>query len=53
MTGTLFLIGGGLSRPALKKIGAKPLVMAVLLWLIISVLTLLAVKNGLMPNLGI
>ncbi len=53
MTGTLFLIGGGLSRQALKKIGVKPLIMAVLLWIIISTITILAVKSGLMPNLGI
>ena len=49
MTGTLFLIGGGLGRAELKKIGAKPLVMAAVLWCIISCLSLAAVKLGFMP----
>ena len=46
MTGTLFLIGGGLSRPGLKKIGIKPLLMALLLWLVVSVVTAFLIKNG-------
>ena len=53
MTGTLFLIGGGLSRAELKKIGAKPLVMAAVLWFIISCLSLAAVKLGFMPALAL
>lgn len=51
--GTLFLIGGGLGRAKLKKIGAKALVMAAVLWAIISCLSLAAVKLGLMPTLAI
>ncbi|NLD06047.1 MAG: putative sulfate exporter family transporter [Synergistaceae bacterium] len=53
MTGTLFLIGAGLSRDKLKKIGFKPLLMAVTLWLIISILSLTAVIKGFMPHLNI
>ena len=53
MTGTLFLIGGGLGRAELKKIGAKPLVMAAVLWCIISCLSLAAVKLGFMPALAL
>ena len=53
MTGTLFLIGAGLSRDELKKIGYRPLFMAVTLWLIISLISLAAVIKGLMPNLNI
>lgn len=53
MTGTLFLIGAGLSRERLKKIGFRPLLMAVTLWGIISLLSLAAVMNGLMPQLNI
>ena len=53
MTGTLFLIGGGLGRAELKKIGAKPLVMAALLWCIISCLSLAAVTLGFMPALAL
>lgn len=40
LTLTLFLIGAGLSKEALKSIGVKPLVQGVLLWLFISVLSL-------------
>ena len=40
---TLFLIGCGLSVGAIKKVGAKPLVLGLLLWAIISVATLLVV----------
>ena len=53
MTGTLFLIGAGLSKDKLKKIGFKPLFMAVTLWLIISILSLTAVIKGFMPNINI
>ena len=53
MTVTLFLIGAGLSRDKLKKIGFKPLFMAVTLWLIISILSLTAVIKGFMPNINI
>lgn len=40
---TLFLIGCGLSVGAIRKVGAKPLVLGILLWAIISVATLLVV----------
>ena len=40
---TLFLIGCGLSLGAIKKVGAKPLILGVVLWAIISVVTLLVV----------
>ena len=40
---TLFLIGCGLSVGAIKKVGAKPLILGVVLWTIISVTTLLVV----------
>ena len=40
---TLFLIGCGLSVGAIKKVGAKPLILGVVLWAIISVTTLLVV----------
>lgn len=40
---TLFLIGCGLSLGAIRKVGAKPLILGVLLWAIISVTTLLVV----------
>lgn len=40
---TLFLIGCGLSLAAIRKVGAKPLILGVILWIIISVVTLLVV----------
>ena len=43
LTVTLFLIGCGLSVSALKKVGVKPLLLGVILWVIISVTTLLVV----------
>ena len=45
LTLTLFLIGAGLSKKVLKSVGVKPLVLAVLLWIIISVGSLLVILN--------
>ena len=42
---TLFLVGAGLSRDALRKVGAKPFVAAVLLWIFISVMSLLVITH--------
>jgi len=38
----LFLIGAGLSREVLKKVGARPLLQGIALWLVVSTLTLSA-----------
>ena len=43
MTVTLFLIGASLSRATLKAVGVRPLVQGVLLWIVISAVSLLAV----------
>jgi uncharacterized integral membrane protein (TIGR00698 family) len=43
MTITLFLIGASLSRKMLKKVGWRPLLQGVLLWIVISVVSLIAV----------
>ena len=40
---TLFLIGASLSRETLRKVGFKPLVQGVLLWIVISIVSLWAV----------
>lgn len=40
---TLFLIGGGLSLSSIKKVGARPLALGVLLWFLISIATLAVV----------
>jgi uncharacterized integral membrane protein (TIGR00698 family) len=43
LTITLFLIGASLSTEVLKKVGLRPLVQGVLLWIIITVVSLWAV----------
>jgi uncharacterized membrane protein YadS len=43
---TLFLIGLGLTRPALRNLGARPLLQAVGLWLFLASTTLLAIVYG-------
>jgi uncharacterized integral membrane protein (TIGR00698 family) len=43
LTITLFLIGASLSREVLKKVGVKPLIQGILLWIVISVVSLWAV----------
>lgn len=40
---TLFLIGASLSRETLRKVGVRPLVQGVFLWIVISVVSLFAV----------
>jgi len=43
LTLTLFLIGSSLSRDTLKAVGARPMIQGVLLWVLISLLSLWAV----------
>lgn len=43
MTVTLFLIGASLSRTMLQKVGSRPLVQGLILWIVISVVSLAAV----------
>jgi uncharacterized integral membrane protein (TIGR00698 family) len=45
LTLTLFLIGSGLSRSMLKKVGARPLIHGIVLWIVISVVSLWAVMS--------
>jgi uncharacterized integral membrane protein (TIGR00698 family) len=45
LTLTLFLIGAGLTLPKLKAVGVRPLILGVVLWLVISVTTLVAVRS--------
>ena len=47
LTVTLFLIGTGLSRGVLRTVGTRPLVLAVLLWIVIGSATLGAIMTGL------
>ena len=41
---TLFLIGTGISRENLKKVGLRPLAQGVLLWILVAVVSLLLIR---------
>ena len=43
---TLFLIGATLSPAALRKVGPRPLIQGVLLWAVVGVTSLLAIRAG-------
>ncbi|MGI8812887.1 MAG: YeiH family protein [Pyrinomonadaceae bacterium] len=45
MTATLFLIGASLSRATIRKVGVRPMMQGVLLWIVISVAALWAVMR--------
>jgi uncharacterized integral membrane protein (TIGR00698 family) len=47
LTVTLYLIGTGLSRATLKQVGSRPLVQGIVLWAIVAIVSLLAIKSGL------
>jgi len=46
LTATLFLIGASLSKSALRQVGLRPLLQGVVLWAIVAVVTLLAIRSG-------
>lgn len=48
---TLFLIGTGLTRDVLRRVGVRPLAQGVVLWLLVSAATLAAIVTGLIPAL--
>lgn len=45
LTITLFLIGSGLSKKAIYSVGIRPVLQGVLVWIILSVTTLLVITN--------
>jgi len=45
LTATLFLIGTGLSRRTLQKVGLRPMVQGVALWIVIGTVSLLAIYS--------
>jgi len=47
LTITLFLIGAGLSRKSIAAVGARPLILGILLWIAISSVSLFAVMRTL------
>jgi uncharacterized membrane protein YadS len=46
LTVTLFLIGTGMSRDSLRQVGIRPLIQGVLLWIIVAITSLLAIRAG-------
>ena len=45
LTVTLFLVGASLSRETLKKVGVRPLAQGILLWIVISIVSLWAILS--------
>jgi uncharacterized integral membrane protein (TIGR00698 family) len=45
LTVTLFFIGAGITRSNLKKVGVKPLLMGVILWILIGVISFYSVRT--------
>jgi len=46
LTATLFLIGTGLSRSTLREVGWRPLLQAVLLWIVVGCGSLYLIRSG-------
>src|SRR5581483_7806273 len=46
LTATLYLIGAGVSRDTLKTVGVRPLIQGVLLWLLVAVASIAAIRVG-------
>ncbi len=46
LTVTLFLIGASLSPAQMKRVGVRPLLQGILLWIVVAVVSLLAIRAG-------
>lgn len=46
LTATLFLIGTGISVATIKRVGHRPLLLGIILWLIVATGTLLLIREG-------
>ncbi|MFI5361579.1 MAG: YeiH family protein, partial [Elusimicrobiota bacterium] len=46
LTATLFLIGSALSRAALRKVGPRPMIQGVALWIIVGAVSLALIRAG-------
>jgi len=49
LTITLFLIGTGISRASLQRVGARPLAQGVLLWVAVALFSLFLIRSGWIP----
>jgi uncharacterized integral membrane protein (TIGR00698 family) len=47
LTVTLFLIGSGISKATLRKVGVRPMLQGVVLWIVVATLSLWAIHAGL------
>jgi uncharacterized membrane protein YadS len=43
---TLFLIGTGISRDTLRKVGTRPLLQGILLWIVVGTASLMLILKG-------
>ncbi|MHB1022423.1 MAG: YeiH family protein [Acidobacteriaceae bacterium] len=46
LTVTLFLIGTGINRNVLRRVGVRPMLQGVALWIVVATLSLLAIRSG-------
>ena len=46
---TIFLIGAGLTREVLARVGYRPMLLGILLWIMASIVSLLAIQAGVIP----
>ncbi len=46
LTVTLFLIGSGISKATLRKVGVRPMLQGVALWIVVAALSLWAIRSG-------
>jgi uncharacterized integral membrane protein (TIGR00698 family) len=46
LTATLFLIGSGISRATLKKVGWRPMLQGILLWVVVGMTSLYFIRSG-------
>lgn len=46
MGATLFLVGSGITRPALRQVGGRPFLLGLLLWIAVATLSLIAIHAG-------
>jgi uncharacterized integral membrane protein (TIGR00698 family) len=46
LTATLFVIGSSVSRDTIKQVGIRPLLQGVLLWLVVAVVSVIAIRAG-------
>jgi uncharacterized membrane protein YadS len=49
LTVTLFLIGTGISRASLQRVGVRPLAQGVLLWVAVALFSLFLIRTGWIP----